>query len=202
MKGTIHTLLLAALVVLCLVLLVRLGPADALAAEDAGVLETRPTLAEPQYAEYRGVILVSFGGDLPVVQVAKEDAILAAKLVWGEARGVPSDREKAAVIWCALNRVDATGYACGRNLRYVVTFPNQFTGYRAKNPVTRELYELAIDVLARWQLEKVCDTDVGRVLPFEYQWFVGYGGRNHFRDAYRGGNRWDWSLEGVYDESL
>lgn len=199
MKGTIHTLLLAALVVLCLVLLVRLGPADALAADDTAILETRPNLADPEWEEHGDVILVSFGGKLPVVQVAKEDAILAAKLVWGEARGVKSKAEQAAVIWCALNRVDADGYACGRDLRYVVTFPNQFTGYRAKNPVTRELYELAVDVLARWQLEKVCDMDVGRVLPMEYQWFVGYGGRNHFRDAYRGGSRWDWSLEGLYD---
>ena len=30
-----------------------------------------------------------------------------AKLIWGEARGISSDTEKAAVVWTALNRYDA-----------------------------------------------------------------------------------------------
>ena len=133
------------------------------------------------------------------IQINHEDAVLLAKLVWGEARGVESKAEQAAVIWCALNRVDAEGYACGRSVEHVVTFPNQFTGYRASNPVDAELYELAVDVLTRWQREKAGESDVGRVLPFEYQWFAGDGTRNHFRDAYRNGTRWDWSLPDPYE---
>lgn len=135
-----------------------------------------------------------------MIVIDQADAEILAKLVWGEARGVKSKAEQAAVIWCALNRVDAEGYACGRSVEYVVTFPNQFTGYRASNPVTPELYELAVDVLTRWQREKAGESNVGRVLPFEYQWFAGDGKRNHFRDAYRGGNRWDWSLPDPYLE--
>lgn len=29
---------------------------------------------------------------------------MLARLIWGEARGIPSDMHKAAVVWCALNR--------------------------------------------------------------------------------------------------
>jgi hypothetical protein len=35
-----------------------------------------------------------------------EEVIVLAKMLWGEARGVSSDAEKAACVWCALNRVD------------------------------------------------------------------------------------------------
>lgn len=35
---------------------------------------------------------------------------MLARLIWGEARGIPSDMHKAAVVWCALNRVDAEGW--------------------------------------------------------------------------------------------
>lgn len=35
-----------------------------------------------------------------------EEVIVLAKMLWGEARGVGSDTEKAACVWCALNRVN------------------------------------------------------------------------------------------------
>ena len=35
---------------------------------------------------------------------------MLARLIWGEARGIPSDMHKAAVVWCVLNRVDAEGW--------------------------------------------------------------------------------------------
>ena len=41
--------------------------------------------------------------------------------------------------------------------------------------------------------------EVGRVLPADYLWFSGDGKRNHFRNAYRGGDRWDWSLPSPYE---
>lgn len=34
---------------------------------------------------------------------SEEEVTVLAKMVWGEARGVPSDTEKAACVWCALN---------------------------------------------------------------------------------------------------
>ena len=40
----------------------------------------------------------------------ERDVEMLAKTIWAEARGVPSDAEKAAVAWCALNRLDAGTY--------------------------------------------------------------------------------------------
>lgn len=124
-----------------------------------------------------------------------EEVIVLAKMVWGEARGVPSDTEKAACVWCALNRVDQ-GYG---SIVEVVTAPYQFVGYREGNPVDETLKNLCEDVLARWYAEKDGQNDVGRVLPNDYLWFSGDGSRNHFRNAYKGGDRWDWSLPSPYE---
>ncbi len=132
--------------------------------------------------------------DYGLLKFEKESINMLAKLVWGEARGIDSTDEKAAVVWCVTNRVDA-GYG---SIEEVITAPNQFTGYRASNPVTDELYDLALDVLTRWKLEQLGDTDVGRVLPKEYLFFAGDGSHNIFRTSYRGGTRWDWSLPSPY----
>lgn len=124
-----------------------------------------------------------------------EEVIVLAKMLWGEARGVSSNVEKAACVWCALNRVDH-GYG---DIITVVTTPEQFVGYREGNPVDDELITLCIDVLSRWYAEKDGQVEVGRVLPADYLWFSGDGERNHFRNAYRGGDRWDWSLPSPYE---
>lgn len=117
-----------------------------------------------------------------------------ARTLYGEARGC-STTEQAAAVWCILNRADNWGM----DIIEVITAPGQFAGYRASNPVWPELYDLAQDVLARWRRESNGETDVGRVLPREYMWFSGNGVTNIFRDAYRGGDVWDWSLESPYD---
>lgn len=125
---------------------------------------------------------------------------MLAKTIWGEARGVESITEKAAVAWCILNRVDAKGYACGGDIEYVLTFPGQFAGYDEDNPVTTDCKEIAADVLTRWAAEKAGIEDVGRVLPKEYTYFTGDGKRNYFTDEWKGGNTWDWSLPSPYEK--
>ena len=125
---------------------------------------------------------------------------MLAKTIWGEARGVESITEKAAVAWCILNRVDAKGYACGGDIEYVLTFPGQFVGYDEENPVTTECKKIAADVLTRWAAEKAGIEDVGRVLPKEYTYFTGDGERNYFTDEWKGGNTWDWSLPSPYEK--
>lgn len=79
-----------------------------------------------------------------------EEVIVLAKMLWGEARGVSSDAEKAACVWCALNRVDH-GYG---DIITIVTTPKQFVGYKEKNPVDDDLITLCIDVLTRWYAER------------------------------------------------
>lgn len=113
------------------------------------------------------------------------DVEMLAKTIWGEARGVESTTEKAAVAWCILNRVDGKEYACGGDIEYVVTFPGQFVGYAEDNPVTTECKEIAADVLTRWAAEKAGVEDVGRVLPKTYIFMRGDGKRNYFTDAPR-----------------
>lgn len=126
-----------------------------------------------------------------------KEAQYIAKVVWAEAR-VCSKTEQAAVIWCILNRVDSDISDMPDDIISVVTAPNQFA-YRDSSPITDELYELSKDVISRWEREKNGETNVGRVLPKEYLWFHGDGTNNHFRDAFKGGNRWDWSLESPYN---
>lgn len=131
---------------------------------------------------------------------AQSDIEMLAKLIWGEARGVKSTTEKAAVIWCVLNRVDADGYACGGDIEWVVTYPGQFGGHSEDNPLTEDNAEIAEDVLNRWLAEKAGCEDAGRVLPKEYIYFQGDGERNHFTTEWESEDYWDWSLDSPYED--
>lgn len=143
-----------------------------------------------------------------------EAATYIAKTVWGEARGC-TDTEKAAVMWCILNRVDKSydvkidsSSNPGADLVIVdlfnaavvdvVTAPAQFYGYRAENPVDQDIYDLALDVIGRYIKECGGQEDVGRVLPKGYCWFNGDGQHNYFRNSWIDGTEWDWSLESPY----
>lgn len=131
-----------------------------------------------------------------IISINEEEAKALAQMAWGEARGC-STMEIAATMWCVLNRVDA-GYG---TVLEVISAPNQFHGYNKYHTVDERIYNLAVDVLTRWQMEKQGAIDVGRVLPQEYLWFVGDGKHNHFRNAYKNGTRWDWSLPNPYEET-
>ena len=134
------------------------------------------------------------GDSEPFIALNRTDIELLAKTVYGEARGC-STIEQSAVIWCILNRVDASG----DTIEEVVTAKYQFTGYNKEHPVTDEFASLAEDVLARWILEKHCVGDVGRTLPSEYKWFIGNGKENIFRDQYDGEYTiWDWDCYNPY----
>lgn len=124
-----------------------------------------------------------------------EVVTLLGRTIWGEAEGVQSKTEQAAVAWCILNRVDATG----QTIAEVVTAPGQFYGYyRVKGEVPEEFLDLAADVLNRWNLEKQGAEDVGRVLPADYLYFTGDGERNHFRKEYQSTDYWGWTLKSPY----
>ena len=126
--------------------------------------------------------------------VRNSDVDMIAKTVYGEARGL-NQLEQSAVVWCILNRVDA-GYG---SIKEVITAQNQFEGYSPSNPVTEEIRMLVRDVLARWQMEKICVGNVGRTLPSNYLWFHGDTQHNHFRNSY-GGNyiTWNWNCYNPY----
>lgn len=159
-----------------------------------------------------GLALITFIGEKPEEIVeeivepeityekfyTEDDVVMIAKVLYTECRGESSITEQACVAWTILNRVDGTE---GNTIRSVVTQPNQFA-YKSDVPVWDNLYWLANDVLERWNLEKNGETEVGRVLPKDYRWFVADKGGlgNVFRNSYSGDYMiWDFSLSSPYE---
>lgn len=123
-----------------------------------------------------------------------EDVELIGRTIWGEAGGIESAAERAAVAWCILNRVDSFG----QTIEEVVTAEHQFVGYRPTGDCPKEHLELAADVLVRWYAEKDGAEDVGRVLPSDYLFFIGDGEHNHFSIEWKSSTYWNWSLPDPY----
>ena len=148
----------------------------------------------------------------PIKLYTEADVDMLARLIYTEARGVRSKTEQAAVVWCVLNRLDNPNRP-QKTIAEVVCAPYQFD-YRPWAPVLPEFEELAEDVLERWEREKNGVEDVGRttagspaspkgasrVLPAEYQYFEGWGGRNWFSAEWRSDEYWDWSLPSPYED--
>ena len=131
-----------------------------------------------------------------LVSTYDNEIIMATKVMVAEAGGVYPLSHRAAVVWCILNRVDATG----SSISSIITAPHQFAWIPSKS-YSQEQYNLVKDIFTRWLLEKEGFENVGRVLPKEYKWFHGDGYQNHFRNAYSGGYTiWDWSLPSPYSE--
>ena len=121
-----------------------------------------------------------------------------ARMLYGEARGIASDMEKAACVWCVLNRVDDPRFP--NTVMEVLEAPYQFSGYKADYPVIPELAEIAADVLTRYQAERDGDTGAGRVLPVEYVFFTGDGKHNHFTAEWKNGIAYQWTLTNPYED--
>ncbi len=126
------------------------------------------------------------------------DVEMLARLIYTEARGVESKTEQAAVVWVVLNRLDNPN-RLQKTIAEVICAPYQFD-YRPWAPVTDEFKALAADVLERWQAERDGQADVGRVLPPEYQYFEGRGGRNWFSAKWKSGKFWGWGLGSPYED--
>lgn len=130
-----------------------------------------------------------------ITYFTEDDATDLAKVLLRECGGIPSKTEQACVAWCVLNRVDEYG----SSIYDVLREPNQFA-FSDTTEVRDDLYELAKDVLWRWNDEKNGITDSGRVLPQEYIYFHGDGVHNYFRNAFSGDyDTWDYSLESPYE---
>lgn len=199
--GTAMTFIAIGIIIAALIAVTASG-GDAADAVDGVVMAAPDLQIEPQALTYTEPItphpMLRLDETPNLLEPNPEDVEMLAKLLYGEARGVESETEQAAVVWCVLNRVDATGYACGGNIEQTVTFKNQFTGYDPDNPVEPELAKLAKDVLTRWYAEKAGYTNVGRVLPKKYLYFMGDGHHNHFTTEYKGDDCWDWELDSPY----
>ena len=135
---------------------------------------------------------------LKVMYYTEDEVVMVAKTLYRECRDLPSITEQACVAWTICNRVDSDEFD-GDTITEIVTARYQFA-YHYDTPVTDELYELALDVLTRWNAERNGETSVGRVLPKDYTYFAGDGVHNYFRNAYKGNySIWDYSLPSPYE---
>lgn len=154
------------------------------------VSETQETTSE-QVTEQETV-----SEDTYITYFTEDDIKDIAKLLLRECGGVPSKTEQACVAWCVLNRVDEYD----SSIHEVLRSPNQFAFYESTE-IQDDLYDLAKDVLSRWNDERNGISDVGRVLPKEYTYFHGDGVHNYFRNSFDGDyETWDYSLESPYED--
>lgn len=125
----------------------------------------------------------------------EEELIQVTKLLYQEARGVPSDTHVACVAWIVCNRVDG-GY--GDTISEIWGYPQIW--YNEDDPITDRMYRIAKDVLDRWSMERQYGECDGRVLPHDYFWYTGDGVENYFRNNFHDYNTvWDYSLPSPYD---
>ena len=124
-----------------------------------------------------------------------------ARLLMGEAGGIPSKVEIACVAWTVCNQKDA-GFA--KTLDGVMV-PNHFNGLRTTKTPTDTCKFLARDVLERWSKEHAGYANVGRVLPQGWCYFMGDGKHNYFCKDYHKGSiayckahAWNYSLPSPY----
>ena len=130
----------------------------------------------------------------PHVDINYSEAEMLARLAWGEARGIKSYAEKAAIMWVPLNRMSDDRWP--DDLYTVLTQKNQFY-YSDDFPVWDYLFRVACHVLEQYELEKL-GYEAERVIPSDYFYYSGDGAHNHFRKEYDSTSYWDWSYTDVY----
>lgn len=191
-----------------------IGLLDVQREAEAALLPNNPNTVEivPDLAVYSPEPEMPPSAADPVKLYTEADVEMLARLIYTEARGVKSKTEQAAVVWVVLNRLDNPN-RLQKTIAEVVCAPYQFD-YRPWVPVTDEFKALAADVLERWQAEKRATAgspaspggasrsaeDVGRVLPVEYQYFEGWGGRNWFSAKWKSQEYWGWGLASPYED--
>lgn len=152
--------------------------------------EDNPIIKEASriwWEEEKTVIQAKAEADAEFLQSHYTDAVMMAKTMYCEGRGIESKRELSMICWTILNRLDAGIY--GGSIPEIITAKNQFA-YRKSAPMINDfgidLFALAQDVLLRWQAEREGEKNVGRTLPRGYCFYWGDGFHNYFRTTDRG----------------
>lgn len=152
--------------------------------------EDNPIIKEASriwWEEQKAVEQAKAEADAEFLQSHYTDAVMMAKVMYCEARGIGDKRELSMIGWCILNRLDSGKFQ--GSISTIITADNQFA-YRKSAPTVNDfgidLFALAQDVLLRWQAEREGQTDVGRTLPKNYCFYGGDGHHNYFRTSDRG----------------
>lgn len=161
--------------------------------------EQNVTIKEETIDFYNGVLPydITYNADTEYL------AVMLAKTVFYEARGIYSVMEQAAIIQTVYNRIRSSEFNYP-TLYKALTAPNQFAYFSSGRTIDdygRDLVALARDVMYRNTLldQGYAEDEVGIVLAAGYCYYRGDGYHNYFRNAYRNGTRWDWSLPNPYE---
>lgn len=120
----------------------------------------------------------------------KEEITMIAKVIYQEARGLPTEHQEA-VVWTILNRVDDSRKRFGETIEEVITSPYQYAWYE-NTPVTKKQYSIAYEVYNKWKKEKITGIE-DRVLPKDYYFFsAGNDNTNWFRKEFNSTEYWNW----------
>lgn len=160
-----------------------------------GLAEDNPIIVEASriwWTEQAAVEQAKAEADAEFLQSHYTDAVMMAKVMYCEARGISDKRELSMICWTILNRLDAGTF--GSCISEIITAPRQFA-YRksapTKNDLGIDLFALAQDVLLRWQAEREGEIEVGRTLPKGYCFYKGNGKHNYFQLTNNGkGSLW------------
>jgi len=118
----------------------------------------------------------------PPAPLPAADIRMLARVVWGEARGCSPD-EQRLVCWTVFQRVDAGGWY-GSTIKEVVTKRAQFNGYRSKNPVESDIYDLCAEEAQKWIDGESPPTLAPYAPTAPYYFFDGDGVSNWFREVW------------------
>lgn len=159
-------------------------------ARSMGLADDNPIIAEASriwWMEQQAVEQAEAEAKAEFLQSYHNEAVMIAKVMYCEAKGISSKRELSMIAWTILNRFDNGGF--GSTIPDIITARNQFA-YRSSAPTVNQcgidLLSLAEDVLLRWQAEREGEVNVGRTLPKGYCFYWGDGHHNYFRTSDRG----------------
>lgn len=94
----------------------------------------------------------------------EQDLNAIAKVLYGYRNS--SDRDLEGIVWVILNRMDnQSEFRSLGTIQEVVSQPSQWMGYSSDNPVLENLWEIADDVLYKYE------TDGKRLFGQEYLYF-------------------------------
>lgn len=110
-----------------------------------------PMPAEVETAEVMSpVVAENQAAQMEALQQAaiRREANYMAKVLYGTALHNSREAQKA-VCWCIINRAESTLFP--NSIEEVCAQPVQWMGYSDDNPVTQELYDVAMEVLTAWR---------------------------------------------------
>lgn len=134
---------------LVFVFILRIVDEKALAAGNVQIVEDEPVkaevinvIADELHLNYDGATNSYVGYDID------SEAKAMARVLYGTAQGIFSTDAQKAICWLIVNRAESSLFP--NSIEEVCAQDNQFMAYSDENPIVREYYESAREVLQVW----------------------------------------------------